>query len=82
MSVFASLAAGSWVNPANGEVLKSFTMVTTEANPLMKYVHNNRERMPVMLKKDDERSWLDPKIYIKEFTYPNYDASIVAFEAA
>lgn len=72
----------NWTSPATGEVLKSFTMVTTEANELMKYVHNNRERMPVLLRREDQLSWLDPKINIKEFAYPSYDASIVAFEAA
>lgn len=72
----------SWVNPANGEIMKSFTMVTTQANDVMRYVHNNRERMPVLLRREDELSWLDPNINIKEFAYPNYEASIVAFEAS
>ncbi|MHC0441628.1 SOS response-associated peptidase [Flavobacterium sp. 3-210] len=78
--VFAGLF-DTWTNPENGEVLKSFTMVTTEANELMKYVHNNRERMPVMLKRQDVESWLDAKVNIKKFAYP-YDPSIVAFEVA
>lgn len=72
----------SWVNPANGDVLNSFTMVTTQANELMRYIHNHKLRMPIMLKREDELAWLDPKNDIQEFAYPKYDNSIVAFEAA
>ena len=37
----------------------SCTIVTTEANELLKTVH---ERMPVILTRDAEAAWLDPKI--------------------
>ncbi|KAF2337216.1 SOS response-associated peptidase [Flavobacterium daemonense] len=69
----------SWVNPANGEVIKSFTMVTTQANETMKFVHNNRERMPIVLNREDEQKYLDPSTDIAKFAYP-YESKIVAFQ--
>ncbi|WP_026730189.1 SOS response-associated peptidase [Flavobacterium denitrificans] len=72
----------SWLNPATGESLKTFTMVTTHANELMQYIHNHKKRMPIMLHKEDEQAWLDPKNDINEFAYPKYYTSIVGFQAA
>lgn len=48
----------SWVDRTTGEILNSFSILTIEANEIMKYVHNNRERMPLILKKEDEGYWL------------------------
>lgn len=66
------------VNPSNGDTLNTFTIVTTEANELMEFVHNNKKRMPVVLKKEDEKAWLDLSNNIDKFAFP-YDASKVAF---
>lgn len=46
-----------WKSP-NGEVVESFTIITTEANDFMKPIHN---RMPVILKPEDEKTWLGSK---------------------
>lgn len=43
-----------WRTP-NGECLRSFAIITTEPNALMKALHN---RMPVILRKEDETKWL------------------------
>lgn len=48
----------SWTNTTTGEIINSFSILTMEANELMQYVHNNRNRMPVILSKDDEKYWL------------------------
>jgi putative SOS response-associated peptidase YedK len=45
-----------WKNP-DGEMLLSFTIVTTNANELMEKIH---DRMPVILHEKDEAQWLDP----------------------
>lgn len=50
-----------WKSP-NGEVIESFTILTTEPNELMAQYHN---RMPVILPLDKEQVWLNP-----EFTNP------------
>ena len=47
----------TWREPGGG-LLESFTIVTTQANDLLKSVH---DRMPVILRREDEPLWLDPK---------------------
>lgn len=53
-----------WRNPANGAVLRTFTIVTTAANPLMAKIHNNPKlegpRMPLILPQELEDAWLQP----------------------
>jgi len=72
----------SWINPENGQSLNTFTMVTTQANDTMKYIHNHKERMPIMLKLLDEQAWLDAENDINEFAYPNYNAKLLAFKVS
>jgi putative SOS response-associated peptidase YedK len=48
-----------WVNPQTGELFKTFTVITTEANELMAKIHNTKKRMPVILARDSEQIWLD-----------------------
>jgi putative SOS response-associated peptidase YedK len=47
-----------WKSPENKEVL-SCTILTTEANPLLKDIH---DRMPFIIAKDDYDLWLDPGV--------------------
>ncbi len=67
-----------WRNPADGEPKNSFTILTTEANETMAYVHNHKKRMPVVLKKEDESAWLDTQNKIEAFSFP-YSANLLAF---
>lgn len=46
----------SWINPDNGEKVSTFTIITTTPNRLVAEVH---DRMPVILKREDEALWLD-----------------------
>ena len=46
----------SWTSP-DREEMKTCTIITTEANELLKPIH---DRMPVILVKDAEAIWLDP----------------------
>jgi len=48
----------TWRKP-DGSELRSFTIITTQANDLLRQIH---ERMPVILYKRDEEKWLDPNI--------------------
>lgn len=41
-----------------GVDIKTFTIMTTEANELMIDIHNSKKRMPVILQKDEEQLWL------------------------
>jgi putative SOS response-associated peptidase YedK len=45
-----------WKSPDKGEIL-SCTILTTDANPLLKEIH---DRMPVIIARDDYDLWLDP----------------------
>lgn len=44
-----------WKDP-EGKEITTYTIITTSPNDLMKDIHN---RMPVILKRDDEDKWLD-----------------------
>lgn len=48
-----------WVESATGEVLSTFSIVTTEANELMAEIHNSGKRMPVVLDDISEKKWID-----------------------
>jgi putative SOS response-associated peptidase YedK len=49
----------NWVDKETGEVHRTFSMVTTAANPLMERIHNLKKRMPLILQRDDIDKWLD-----------------------
>jgi len=46
-----------WENPADGEKINTCTIITTNANDLVKEYHH---RMPVILPKEAFKEWLDP----------------------
>lgn len=48
-----------WRDPASGQRRRTFSIVTTEANPLMAQIHNTKQRMPLMLLLQHEAEWLD-----------------------
>lgn len=52
----------SWQDKATGEIINTFSIITTEANPLTDYIHNTKHRMPAILNQEDEKRWLDPKL--------------------
>jgi putative SOS response-associated peptidase YedK len=47
-----------WTNHETGEVIESFSIITTEANPLMAEIHNTKKRMPLILSLESEKLWL------------------------
>ena len=47
-----------WLDKQTGELLETCTIITTEANDVLKPVH---ERMPVILRSDSYDEWLDVK---------------------
>ena len=48
-----------WIDKDSGELLETFTIITTAANAVLKPVH---DRMPVIIKAENYDEWLDPKI--------------------
>jgi putative SOS response-associated peptidase YedK len=58
------------------QIIRSFTIITTEANALIRPIH---ERMPVILTAESEKLWLDPSIEDPEkllIAYPHDDLEI------
>lgn len=51
-----------WLNRATGELVRTYSIATTEANPLMAHIHNSKKRMPVVLPPQHERAWIDPNL--------------------
>ena len=47
----------TWKDPASGEVLSCFAIITTEPNELATQIHN---RMPVILPREEYERWLEP----------------------
>lgn len=48
-----------WIDKATGEIFKTYTILTTEANELMSRIHNSKKRMPVLLNDKNEMNWLN-----------------------
>lgn len=65
-----------WTDKHTGALQQTYTIVTTEANPLMAEIHNIKKRMPVILHPADEENWLNNKA-IEEFAFP-YSVNLVA----
>ena len=63
-----------WKRPQSDKLEKTYSIITTIANTLMKPIH---ERMPVILKEEDEDKWLNHDLveieHIKEFLKPYTD---------
>ncbi|MDO5665855.1 MAG: SOS response-associated peptidase [Bacteroidia bacterium] len=51
----------SWVNKLTGEIRDTFSIITTDANPLMEYIHNSKKRIPLILNKSDIAIWINPE---------------------
>ena len=47
-----------WTDRATGEIYKTYSILTTDANTLLAQIHNTQKRMPVILSPDGERRWL------------------------
>ena len=66
----------TWKNPESGALINSYSILTTQANELMSEIHNNKKRMPVVLKKQDRHRWLAGS-EINEFAFP-YEVALEA----
>lgn len=64
-----------WMN-FDGHTINSYTIITTQANELMSKIHNTKQRMPVILERSDEQSWLEGENF-KKFAFP-YSCDLIA----
>lgn len=70
-----------WTNKDSGEIARTFSIITTVANPLLARIHNIKQRMPVILSPERERDWLRPgltKADIQALTQPLDDSLLAA----
>lgn len=65
-----------WVDKETGEIINSYSILTTQANELMSEIHNHKKRMPVILKQEDEQNWLN-HAPIEKFAFP-YEVELIA----
>ena len=49
----------SWTDKSTGNTFNTFTILTTNANPMMEVIHNTQKRMPVILSPAGEKEWLN-----------------------
>ncbi len=59
-----------WTNPISNKMIRSFALLTTDANQLMEKIHNRKKRMPVILDPQKERDWLDLNLDPEHFAIP------------
>lgn len=69
----------SWLDKVTGIEHSTFSIITTDANPLTDYIHNTKHRMPAILSKEDEEKWLNPTLSKFEITslLKPYDADLM-----
>jgi putative SOS response-associated peptidase YedK len=65
----------TWID-IEGNHYNSYSMITTQANELMSEIHNTKKRMPIILKKEDEKDWLNGENYDK--FKPPYEHNLIA----
>lgn len=68
-----------WVDKEAGNEHTTFSIITTDTNPLTDYIHNTKHRMPAILSKEDEEKWLKldlSKSEISSLLKP-YDANLM-----
>ncbi|MCG2459475.1 SOS response-associated peptidase [Flavobacteriaceae bacterium F89] len=65
-----------WTDPETEKEIGTFSIVTTEANELMSEIHNNKKRMPIVLREKDRGNWLSDMDY-SDFAFP-YETELVA----
>lgn len=76
-AIFSMAAIFSDWQDAHGTTHRTFSILTTEANEVMQFIHNTKHRMPVIVKATDEQSYLQGSP-IANFAYP-YSTQLLSF---
>ena len=58
---FAGIYSG-WTDKETGELIQTFSILTTAANPMMARIHNLKQRMPVIVTPSKYQDWLQQDI--------------------
>jgi putative SOS response-associated peptidase YedK len=57
-----------WVDEQTGEMVDSFSILTTAANSLMAQVHNKKKRMPVILPEEEASEWIRAELSVERIS--------------
>jgi putative SOS response-associated peptidase YedK len=71
-----------WKDKDTCEYYYSYTVLTTKANTILEYVHNNKKRMPVFISKEDEKAWLNKDLSkndVLDLCQPSQDSAMRAY---
>lgn len=70
-----------WLDKSTGEVRRSFSILTTQANTLMSVIHNSKQRMPVVISPKLKEQWLldNSRTSIESFLAPALDSALEAY---
>jgi len=52
----------NWTDKESGEISGTFSILTTEANPMIATIHNTKLRMPVIIASELETEWLNNEL--------------------
>ncbi len=52
----------TWVDKETSEELRTYSVITTKANPLMEKIHNKKKRMPVIIRRENEEEWISASL--------------------
>jgi len=69
----------NWTDRFTGELIQSFSILTTDANSLMEKIHNSKKRMPVIIPSNAYEHWLDNNLMpkdIQQFFKPFSDSEM------
>ncbi|MFP4050848.1 MAG: SOS response-associated peptidase [Thermoplasmata archaeon] len=48
----------AWDDKKADEARNTYSIITTEANPLLEKIHNKKKRMPAIIRRKDEKKWI------------------------
>lgn len=53
------IVVAPWTDQSTGELINTFSILTTPANELLSEIHNEKKRMPLIIGEDDRAGWLN-----------------------
>ena len=65
-SFFIGAVYDKWINPETEQMINTFSIITTPANPLMEKIHNLKKRMPLILNSNEVYQWIDSKANMEQ----------------
>ena len=71
-----------WTDKSTGEIISTFSILTTQANAMMEKIHNLKKRMPVIISVDEKDKWLNGELTradVERFFFPHPAENMSAY---